>query len=352
MQTSMKALWHLILPGLALLAGCDNAQPQPGCPLRSGAECYEFDTRSEFLYADWGPGDRLAVIYAPRDSSGQHRPDLQGLYTMSLDGSDLRPLVLNSEVGSWVRNPRWSPDGRWIAFEAGQIYKVSAEGGSPIRLTQSARGKYEPTWSPDGHWVAFQVPGGWRADRGLWAVRADGTSERQLPKPPVEQMCLNCPLPAPGQGTYGYDQMWFSLSPDWSLKGTDLVYVATEHNIGDVHIAVYDTVSAHVDFIYEYPFGLSQPRFSPDGTRIAFVAGGGGGHYSRVGVVSRSGSGLQWLAEYVDNMDWSPDGQRFVYRRGAFATVRPLEPGDGDLWIMNADGSGKRQITFSTGRAR
>lgn len=271
---------------------------------------------------------------------------------MNLDGSDLRPLVLDGEVGGRISDPQWSPDGQWIVFSVGQIFKVAADGGPPVQLTFSARGKYEPTWSPDGRWVAFQVWQGWRADRGLWAVRADGTGEHQLPKPPEEQMCLNCPLPAPGQGTYGYDQMWLSLGPDWSPNGKDVVYIATEHNVGDIHLAVYDTVASQVDFIYQYEFSLSRPSFSPDGTHIAFIASGGGGHYSRVGVVSRSGAGLHWLAEYVDNVNWSPNGQHLVYRREAFATIRDLEPGDGDLWVMDADGSDKRQITFSTGRAK
>lgn len=50
--------------------------------------------------------------------------------------------------------PRWSPDGKRIAYLTGaQLWTMNADGTSPKRLTTRAAGG--PAWSPDGKWIAF-----------------------------------------------------------------------------------------------------------------------------------------------------------------------------------------------------
>jgi Tol biopolymer transport system component len=57
--------------------------------------------------------------------------------------------------------PRWSPDGKQIAFfghppgEPWQIYLVPAEGGTPELIYRSATNLADPSWSPDGKSLAF-----------------------------------------------------------------------------------------------------------------------------------------------------------------------------------------------------
>ena len=60
------------------------------------------------------------------------------------------------------RSPRWSPDGRQLAFVSSrdgagtQIYLLQLEGGDAQALTMMRRGADEPFWSADGRWIGFE----------------------------------------------------------------------------------------------------------------------------------------------------------------------------------------------------
>jgi Tol biopolymer transport system component len=83
------------------------------------------------------------------------------LWRSKLDGSN--KLQLSSEP-MYALNPRWSPDGKAIAFfsfQEGKGYKaylVSADGSTPVELAPNAAGNQnDPVWSPDGNLVAFGI---------------------------------------------------------------------------------------------------------------------------------------------------------------------------------------------------
>jgi len=73
---------------------------------------------------------------------------------------------LTSMAPKQALNPRWSPDGRQLAFDAhGDIYVVRSDGGSPRVLTTDTSVDILPSWSRDGRWIYFG------SDRsGAWQV--------------------------------------------------------------------------------------------------------------------------------------------------------------------------------------
>jgi imidazolonepropionase-like amidohydrolase/Tol biopolymer transport system component len=82
-----------------------------------------------------------------------------------------------------------------------------------------------------------------------------------------------------------------------------------------------------------------QPRFSPDGSRIAFTSDRGGG--DNIWVMNLDGSGARAITTetftLLNNPTWSPDG-RFIAARKHFTTQRSL--GTGEIWLYHASGTG------------
>jgi Tol biopolymer transport system component len=70
------------------------------------------------------------------------------------DGTERLQLTASMDD---IEDPRWSPDGRHIAFSGyirklrkpGSIYVISADGGSPQQLIPEDRFQFSQSWSPD-----------------------------------------------------------------------------------------------------------------------------------------------------------------------------------------------------------
>src|SRR5262249_5644140 len=81
------------------------------------------------------------------------------LWRSKVDGSERLQLTF---LPLRVLLPRWSPDGKEIAFnatlpgaETWQIYVVSSEGGTPQRIVPSEQSQMDVGWSPDGNSLVF-----------------------------------------------------------------------------------------------------------------------------------------------------------------------------------------------------
>jgi Tol biopolymer transport system component/DNA-binding winged helix-turn-helix (wHTH) protein len=87
------------------------------------------------------------------------------LWRSKVDGSDRMQLTTSP---LHVVVPRWSPDGKRIAFSGNvsgglqKIYVVSAEGGKPDVVSEEQADEVDPTWSPDGNSLIFG-PSQWSA---------------------------------------------------------------------------------------------------------------------------------------------------------------------------------------------
>ena len=91
---------------------------------------------------------------------------------------------LTSFGGPVPGSPRWSPDGRWIAFDCLKddgnydLYVISADGGVPRRLTTGPSDNSRPSWSRDSRWIYFSSRRS--GEFAIWKVPAQGGAAVQV----------------------------------------------------------------------------------------------------------------------------------------------------------------------------
>ncbi len=175
------------------------------------------------------------------------------LWLLSTFGGEPRRLTNEGERDA---EPRWSPDGRWIAFvakrdkdEEPQVYLIAPDGGEARRLTELATGAAAIKWFPGGRRLAF-VSWVWPDAKG---AQANAKRYKEKKDDPVKAHVIE-------HSGYRFWDHWisdgrvphlFSVDVD-SGKVRDL-FAGTKWELPR-----YDTAAHHYDI-------------SPDGTEIAFT---------------------------------------------------------------------------------
>src|SRR5712671_2658859 len=89
-----------------------------------------------------------------------------GSLEFGVAGSTRVPTIDDLLTIKSVGGTQISPDGKWVAYTVGygdfkqdafinQIWLVQTESGQTFQLTRGDRSSTNPRWSPDGHWLAF-----------------------------------------------------------------------------------------------------------------------------------------------------------------------------------------------------
>jgi Tol biopolymer transport system component len=109
-------------------------------------------------------GARVAFVVTTIDEGADEYRSR--IWVVATDGTGSpRPLTSGEKADT---APRWSPDGRRLAFLSTrggkpQLYLLDLDGGEARKLTDLKGGAGEPAWSPDGRRLAFAAPVGGQA---------------------------------------------------------------------------------------------------------------------------------------------------------------------------------------------
>ena len=252
------------------------------------------------------------------------------LVAATADGSKSDVIAKFAPV-SYYLYPRWSPDGRWIAFQRGDsirfdIFVVPATGSQARQLTHDNNMMDGFAWLPDSRGVVYSSSRGgtmpYLPTLGLWQVRLGDGSVRRL---------------ISGEDSY--------MSPDISKSG----------------VVVVSRMRLEAD-IWKFPFegrpaedvrrGLRvtrqtgqvlTPTASPDDTEVAFLSDSGG-HANLWVVNTDSGDLRQVTYERDPNVAvgvplWSPNGHTI-----AFVDSRGNKGLTFGVWLVDSDGSNLRNV--------
>jgi Tol biopolymer transport system component len=239
----------------------------------------------------------LAVAWLyPRSPAGN-----TGLAGGSGVASTPTVIPLTSLAGS-EREPAVSPDGRQVAFvwdggsqSTNDLYVQIIGAGEPLRLTDNEGEVHDPAWAPDGNQIAF-------------LRRAGGMDYEVLIKPAL----------AGAERLVGTASNVFFHGLDWSPDGETLATVEIPASGVGESIVLLDVETGVKRAPTTSPTpgtGDKLPRFSPDGSQIAFARWHEDGGAELCVVDVEGGNPTQLAAEdgWILGLDWVADGSALIY---------------------------------------
>ena len=245
------------------------------------------------------------------------------IWVMDYDGHNPRPIT---RQGLICLTPRWSPDKSRLAYTAFERTAASSE------VTRTAIHLYSlvmnrriafpylggttttPAWSPDGQELALSSSR--TGDHEIYVVASDGGRLRRLTYSP------------------GVD-----ISPAWNpVTGKQVAFVSDRG--GSPQIYLMDTDGANVERLTNGEGYAVSPAWSPNGQMIAFAWQRANSNFDLyvMDVATRQTVQLTHDSGRNEQPNWAPDGRHLVFQS--------TRSGRNQIWMMLADGTGLRPLTF------
>ena len=285
------------------------------------------------------------------------------LVTASLDGTDVQ--VVAQAVSEYHLHPRWSPDGRWIAFQKGDglrddIFILPIAGGEPRKLTNERNIIRGLAWLPDSSAIVYSSSGGstipYLPPMTLWEVKLNGGLPRQIS--PAEAWYEQPDIHPSGLLAAAMMRMHFDLwsfpfegvpsenvrraaqitrqtgqvlTPTGSPDGNEIAFLSDSGGHSNLWVSsVHDSLLRQITFEDEPTVSVGVPVWSPDGRSIAFVSSKGRtGFDFGVWLINPDGTNQRNIAKQGLGVAWSADSQWIYYAESSAGPLYKISSSGG-----------------------
>jgi len=263
-----------------------------------------------------------------------------------------------------VSSPRISPDGARVAYLVAEnhaekdqpgkfvthLWVVPSAGpaGAARQFTREEKSVSNPAWSPDGKILAFVMDAGDEKDAKpqVWFMYADGGEPWQVTKhksgvrgfqfSPEGRTLLLTATASPGD------------EEEKRAKAKDDA-VVVDHDFKMAHLWTWDVATSEEKQITRGEFTVSDPHWSPDGTRILFTTNPtprlDDNDLETAWVLDLAGGAKRKVAETQDSTRsarWSADGKRIAFLGRSGPEIYKQ-----NLFVVDANGGAAKKLTGS-----
>ena len=240
---------------------------------------------------------------------------LGDLYELAIEGGDATAVT---EGMAYDSQPRYSPDGKWIAFISDRdgsenVWIIRSDGTEPRKLSKEKRASFlSPTWTPDSQYVLVSKGG---RETEFWMFHVNGGSGVKLEDLPAEPETRR---PGPPGNPSRRLRYGAQMSPDgrflyFASKSSGKTYNQMSF---DWQIYRRDMKTGDVDQVTQAQGAAVRPLLSPDGKKLVY----GTRFETRTGLRIRDlDSGRdRWLKYPVQRDDMESRGARDLLPGYAF----------------------------------